>query len=149
MVNKMKKIIVSSKESGNTYKVCSFVSSNSDIELKVPAKIAKEDLASYDIIILASGVYRNNMHKNILAWIDSIEKDTINPNAKVYLFLTWLGRGNSAKLAFDAVKRLFGEKGIKLEDNYTQCFGKGMGLVRASHPDEEDCKNVLSWANEL
>lgn len=30
-----------------------------------------------------------------------------------------------------------------------KCFGKGMGLIRLSHPNEEDYKNVLLWANDL
>lgn len=35
----MKKLIICPKESGNTFKVCSYVSSNSDLELKVTGKI--------------------------------------------------------------------------------------------------------------
>jgi flavodoxin len=145
----MKKLIVCPKESGNTYKVCRYVSSNSNVDLNVVATETKYDLSNYDVIILASGVYMNNVHKDMLTWIQSIEKDTIKANTKVYLFLTWFGRGNSDKATFDAVKALLQSKGITLEDNYMKCFGKGMGLVRMSHPNEEDCKNVLSWANTL
>jgi len=145
----MKKLIVCPKESGNTYKVCSYVSSNSDVELKVVAKTAKYDLPYYDVIILASGVYVNHVHKNILTWINSIEKNTINSNTKVYIFLTWFGRGDSDRVVFNEVKHLLREKDIKLEDSYMKCFGKGMGLIKNSHPNEEDYKNVLLWANEL
>lgn len=145
----MKKLIVCSKESGNTYKVCHYVSSNSDIELKVIDKTTKCDLIDYNVIILASGVYGNHVHKNILTWVNSFEENTINLNAKVYLFLTWFGRGDSDIATFNEVKHSLSVKGIKLEDNYVKCFGKGMGLVRMSHPNEEDYKNVLLWANEI
>ena len=145
----MKKLIVCPKESGNTYKVCNYVSSNSDAELKVVVKTTKCDLSCYDAIILASGVYANHVHKNILAWINSIEINTNSSNTKAYIFLTWIGRGNSDRVAFNEVKHLLEEKGIKLEDNYMKCFGKGMGLIKYSHPNEEDYKNVLQWANEL
>ncbi len=145
----MKKLIVSSRESGNTFKVCQYVSSNSDVEFQSAAKTEKQDLSSYDVIILASGVYGNHVHKSIVKWINSIEKNTITSSAKFYLFLTWFGRGDSDRAAFNEVKHLLGEKGIKLEDNYMKCFGKGMGVVRSSHPNEEDFKNVLLWANEL
>ncbi|NLY81813.1 MAG: hypothetical protein GX078_03400 [Clostridiales bacterium] len=145
----MKKLIVYSKESGNTHKVCSYVSGNSDTDLKVVGKTTKYDLPYYDVIILASGVYMNHVHANILTWINSIEKNTIDSNTKFYLFLTWFGRGNSDKSAFDEVKQLLKAKGIELEDNYMKCFGKGMGMIRISHPNEEDCKNVLLWTNKL
>ena len=148
-VNQMKKLIVCSRESGNTQKVCSYVASNSEIALKVAARTTKEDLACIDVIVLASGVYANHVHKNILRWIDSLEKDIIKPNATIYLFLTWFGRGKSDKAAFNEVKQRLIEKGVKLEDNYMTCFGQGMAVIRSSHPDEEDCKKVLSWANEL
>lgn len=145
----MKKLIVCPKESGNTYKVCSYVANNSEVDLAVVATRTGYDLSSYDVIILASGVYMNTAHKDMVTWIQSIEKDTIKPNTKVYLFLTWFGRGASDKAAFEAVKTVLKSKGIKLEDNFITCFGKGMGLVRISHPDEEDYKNVLSWADSL
>lgn len=145
----MKKLIVCAKESGNTHKVCRYVASNLDVELKVAGKTTMIDLPSYDVIIVASGVYLNRVHKNILRWINSVEKDAINPEAKVYLFLTWFGRGESDEVAFNEVKQLLRGKGITLEDNYIKCFGGGMGVIKTSHPDEEDCKNVLSWAKDL
>lgn len=145
----MKKIIICPKKNGNTFDVCSYVSSNSDVESRVIVKKSKYDLSYYDVIILSSGIYLNHIHKKLLTWIDSIEKDTVDSKTKVYLFLTWFGRGDSDKVAFKEVKDLLREKGIKLEDNYMKCFGKGMGVIRTSHPDETDYKNVLAWVNDL
>lgn len=137
------------KKSGNTYTVCSYVSSHSDVELNVGAKAIQSDLLSYEVIILASGIYLNHVHLNILRWIKGIEQNTINLNTKVYLFSTWFGRGESDKATFNEVKKLLNEKDIKLEDNYMTCFGKGMGMIKTSHPNEEDNKNVLLWAKGL
>lgn len=100
----MKKLIVCPKESGNTFKVCRYLSNNSKIDIKVIAKTTKYDLPYYDAIILASGVYGNHVHKNISTWINSIEKNTINSNTKFYVFLTWFGRGDSDRVAFNEVK---------------------------------------------
>lgn len=145
----MKKLIVCPKESGNTYNVCRYVSSNSDVELKVIATETEYDLSGYDVIILASGVYMNNVHKDMVTWLQGIEKNMINANTKVYMFLTWFGRGSTDKAACNAVKDLLQKKSIKLEDNYMKCFGKGMGLVRISHPNDEEYKKVLSWVTTL
>jgi len=106
-------------------------------------------LPYYDVIILASGVYVGRVHKNIIKWINSIKINTINSNTKVYFFLTWIGRGKSDKVVFDKVKNLLREKGIKLDDNYMKCLGKSFGFIRNSHPNEEEYKNVLLWANKL
>ena len=145
----MKKIILCPKESGNTFNVCQYVSSNSDVDFKDITKTMKNDFVDYDVIILASGVYGNHVHKNIVTWINSIEKNRLNANTKIYVFLTWLGRGNSDKATFNEIKRLLSEKDIKLEESYMKCYGKSFGLIRNSHPNEEDYKNVLLWATKL
>lgn len=61
----MKKMMICPKESGNTYKVASYVSNHSDVTLKIASQTTKDDLAGQDVIILASGVYLNRAHKNI------------------------------------------------------------------------------------
>ncbi len=145
----MKKIILCPKESGNTFNVCQYVSSNSDVEFNDINKTTQNDYANYDVIILASGVYGNHVHKNIVTWISGIKKNCINSNTKIYVFLTWIGRGNSDKATFNEIKRLLSQKNIKLEENYMTCYGKGFGLIRSSHPNEEDYKNVLLWTTKL
>lgn len=143
----MKKLIVCPKPSGNTFKVCDAVAGELGVELKIVDETTRMDLEGYDIVVLASGVYGNHVHNNLIKWIENLRD--INSNTRFYLFLTWFGRGNSDKLAFKEVKNLMEGKGIELGDNYMQCFGKGMGFVRRSHPNEEDCKNVLSWVKNL
>lgn len=142
----MKKLIICSKASGNTYKVCSYLSQNEDIDFEVVNERSKINLGEYDLVILSSGIYGGHVHKNILKWVANLEGDI---NAKFYMFLTWFGREGSDKTALDEVKNVLENKGLKLEDNYVKCFGKGMGVIRRSHPNEEDNKKVLSWVKEL
>ncbi len=75
--------------------------------------------------------------------------DSIKSDAKIYMLFTWIGRGHSDMDAFNEVAQILNEKGIKLENSFIKCFGSAMGIIRKSHPNEEDFKNVLSWVNKL
>lgn len=145
----MKQIILCPKEFGNTFTVCEYLHNNSDADLMVINNPEKRDFSSYDSIILASGVYANHVHKNIVSFLKDIPADSINKSSKIYLFLTWIGRGSSDKSAFNEVKRLLCEKGINIEENYIECYGNVKRIIKKSHPNEEDCKKVLSWMEGL
>jgi len=70
---------------------------------------------------------------------------SIHENAKIYVFLTWLGVGQSDKSAIRGVKNILEEKKMSLESDYMTCYGKGMRIIRYSHPNKEDCEKVLNW----
>jgi hypothetical protein len=61
------------------------------------------------------------------------------------VFLTWFGRGQSDKSAIQGVKKILEEKTMSLENDYMTCFGKGIGIIRYSHPNKEDCEKALNW----
>jgi len=103
-----------------------------------------KDLEKYSSIILCSGVYGDKIHKDLLRWIENIEKSSLNEQAKMYMFLTWFGRGDSEKNAIENAKDILEKKSIRLEDDYITCFG-GKGFVRKNHPNTEDCENILDW----
>ncbi len=145
----MKKLIVCAKTIGNTYKVCSYVRDETGAKLATPGEAAELDLSGYDRIIMASGVYANHPHKGIADWIKSLDKERLAPETKFYLFLTWIGRGSSDKAAFNEMKALFNQKGMRLEDGYAECYGKGMGVIRIGHPDQRDMEKVRSWVEAL
>jgi len=145
----MKKLIICSKKSGNTYKVCSYINSNSNVELKFATDIKKNDLLQYDMIILSSGVYGGTIHNNLLKWINSIDKDSFKKNVKIHLFLTWLGRGKSAKSGYNKVSKFLNEKGLQLDKDYMTCFGKSFYFIRRSHPNIKDLINVVEWVRKL
>ena len=61
------------------------------------------------------------------------------------MFLTWFGRGQSDRTAMKAVRNILEEKSMSLEDDYMTCYGRKLGIIRYSHPNEEDYKRVLNW----
>jgi len=93
----MKKVMVCPKNTGNTHKVCDYVSRKLGIELKVVDGTTGTNLEDCDVVILSSGVYGNHVHENLQTWINSISDGDIKPNAKFYVFFTWFGRGKSIK----------------------------------------------------
>lgn len=141
----MSLLLVCPKSKGNTFYVCSYIAKNSDAELFVINQSEINDLKKYKFIILCSGVYGDKIHKNLLRWIGQIEKKAIHENVKIYMFLTWFGRGQSDKNALKEVKTILEKKKISLEDDYITCYGSGMGIIRYNHPNKEDCEKVLNW----
>ncbi len=144
-----KKLMVCPKKTGNTYKVCSYAAEQLGANMQIAEQSAAADLSQYDTVILASGVYGGQAHKNILSWIRDGQMDAIKPDAKIYVLLTWIGRGKSDRDAFECIRGVLAEKGRKPEADYMTCFGRGMGFIKASHPDKEDLENVLGWAQNL
>ncbi|MPM17971.1 hypothetical protein SDC9_64371 [bioreactor metagenome] len=145
----MKTLVICPKKSGNTHHVCQYVCSSSGAELMALGGAAGPDLGGFDIIIFASGIYAGRLHKNILEFAKNIQPAALKPGVKIYMFMTWFGRGGSDQMAMTELRKTLDEKGLTLEENYMTCFGKGMGVVRMSHPNDADCKNVLAWVKEL
>ena len=141
----MSVLLVCPKSKGNTFKVCRYVANNSDAELSVLDQSQGNDLKKYRSIILCSGVYGGEAHKDLLRWLNQIEKTSIHENAKIYVFLTWLGVGQSEKSAIKGLKNILEEKKMSLENDYMTCYGQGMRIIRHGHPNKEDCERVLKW----
>ncbi|MBD3417874.1 hypothetical protein GF412_02730 [Candidatus Micrarchaeota archaeon] len=80
----------------------------------------------------------------MLGWLKEIERTSINENAKIYVFLTWFGRGQSDKSAIKGVKEILERKKMRLEDDYLACYG-GRLIIRHGHPNKEDCERALNW----
>ncbi len=145
----MRKLFVCPKQSGNTYTVCNYVSKHADIDLKIVNKQEIFRLDEYKTIILCSGVYMGKAHINLTKWLKNIEKNQIGKNTKVYMFMTWFGRGNSDRNVLEKIDFDLKRIDAKLEDNYSTCFGQGMGIIRIGHPDNTDFENILTWVNKL
>lgn len=145
----MKKIILCPKNSGNTYEVCKYVSKETKSELKVIDQGSHIQAEEYDVIILASGIYGGHIHKNISGWIKNLNVSQNIKTAKIFLFVTWLGRGKSDKDAFEETKNLLKCKGINLQENYMECYGRSFKIIKRNHPNEDDKKKVLEWAEKL
>ncbi|NLL62908.1 MAG: hypothetical protein GX241_01490 [Ruminococcaceae bacterium] len=145
----MKKLIVCPKSSGNTHKVCDYVSKRSDFELEVVGSNNNTDLKECEVLILSSGVYGGHAHKNLLNFVKNLKSNNVNPDVKIYLFLTWFGMGSSNEAARKEINDLLAQNGLKLEEEYINCYGQGMVIIKRNHPDYNDKEKVLTWAREL
>ena len=145
----MKKLMVCPKKSGNIYKCGHQVSENSDTNLLVIEGLDNVNLSEYDVIILSSGVYGGHVHKRLQKWMLNNQLDTIKKDAKIYLFLTWIGRKETDKQTFENIKNTLASINITLEDSYMKCYGNAMRIIRRSHPNQEDFESVLLWVKDL
>jgi flavodoxin len=145
----MSKLLICPKQRGNTFTVCDYISKHTDSDLKFANEQESFQLEDYNTIILCSGVYGGNAHNNLVKWVESITKDQIVNNTKFYMFMTWFGRGKSDKTVLEKIDFKLKRVNIKLEDNYSTCFGQGMGIIRMGYPNNTDFEKVLKWVNSL
>jgi menaquinone-dependent protoporphyrinogen IX oxidase len=116
-------LLVCPKSKGNTFNVCSYVANNSDAELSVLNQSQVNNLKKYTSIILCSGLIGGKVHNDLLRWLNQIERTSIHENAKIYVFLTWIGRGQTDKSAIEEVKNILEKKKMSLENDYMTCYG--------------------------
>lgn len=140
----MNSLLVCPRIKGNTFDIATYVTENSDAELLILNQMEDVDLGKYRAVILCSGVYGGNIHKNLLKWLNEIEKSQSGVDTKFYLLLTWFGRGHSDEEAFKKVESLFEKSNFQLETDYMTSYG-GKALIRYGHPNEDDFEKVLRW----
>ncbi|HHU36756.1 MAG TPA: hypothetical protein GXZ47_05960 [Treponema sp.] len=145
----MSVLLICPKKSGNTFTVCEFVSKHAAIDLKVVNEREHYRIDDYKTIILSSGVYMGKPHVNLTKWLETITKKEIDTSTKFYMFMTWFGRGKSDKTVMRKIDSYLSRVDAKLEENYSTCFGQGMGLVRMGHPDSTDLEKTLNWVKAL
>ncbi|MDC7124829.1 MAG: hypothetical protein PQJ46_04640 [Spirochaetales bacterium] len=145
----MKMIILCPKSSGNTYTVVKNVSERLKIEQEVINPESRIDISKYDVLILSSGVYMDQVHKSIRNWVSNLPEADNPQSPRFYLFMTWLGRGKSNVTAFNDLKNQLGKKGYTMDENYTDCFGKSFGVIRREHPNETDFEKIMNWIENI
>ncbi|AEV30522.1 hypothetical protein SpiGrapes_2765 [Sphaerochaeta pleomorpha str. Grapes] len=145
----MSTLFVSAKEDGNTFKVLSAVSLALGSDFVTAADPIFPQLKKYDTIVLGSGVYANRVHRNLLSWLDILCAEDFKEGSKVYLFMTWIGRGSSNKATFNSLASYLAEKNIDLQPSWMECYGNMKKLIWPSHPNEQDILKVIDWAKGL
>lgn len=106
-------------------------------------------MKNYEIIILCSGIYGGNPHSNLSDWIEELDSEDINESIKFYMFVTWFGQGDSDKKTMGKINYKLNKINATLQNDYMSCYGEKMFFIRRGHPDEEDCKKVLEWVENL
>jgi flavodoxin len=141
------KIILCSKESGNTRKIGDAIAAENNWELiRITGKEVL-DLSNYESVIVCSGVYGGFPHKNLLAFIRNLNEE--HAPRKVHVLLTWLGRGKSDQKAFKHIEEEFLKKGISVSPEYKKVLGQSFGVFHIGKPNNEDIKSCVEWAKNL
>jgi 8-oxo-dGTP pyrophosphatase MutT (NUDIX family)/flavodoxin len=145
----MKTVVICPKAKGNTFTVCSYAARETGADLKILSRDTDLNLSDYDGIIFGSGVYAGKLHKSLSVLLGTLKKDAVKPGCRLYLFLTWFGRGHSDSDAFREAGHILSENGLLLEPDTASCFGAGFGFIRTGHPDEADLRNMLTWVKRI
>ena len=138
-------LIVCPKERGNTYRVCRYAAEQLGCTLGIIARNDALDLKKYDTVLLASGIYGKQIHESLANWISGLSGDL---NSRFYLFTTSLSPGDYQH-AHRQTEQLLEQRGLKLEEDHMNCYGRNFLFFRLRHPNETDRRNVLAWVKQL
>ena len=142
-------ILYASVHHGNTKRVTEVMAKILEAELVDVTKETPPELASYDLIGFASGIYFQDFHKAVNQWM---ERAPFAPGQKVFLAATCGAPfGNFTRKAQKRLKA----KGAKIAGTF-QCrgfdtfgpFGK-IGGIAKGHPTSEDLARAEQFAREL
>ncbi len=141
----MEMLIVCPKDRGNTYQVCRYAAEQLGCSLGIIARGDALDLKEYETVLLASGIYGKKIHESLAHWITELPGDLKN---RFYLFTTSLSPGDYQH-ARRQVQQLLEQRGLKLEEDHMNCFGKNFLFFRLCHPNDADRRNVLAWVKQI
>lgn len=141
-------IIYYSKHHGNTKKLLDAIAAKNDVTLIDVSAAAEADLAEYDRIGFASGIYYSKFHKSLLEFA---EKNMPDGKQTFFIYTYGAEKVGYTKAINEAVKphktEVLGEFG---------CFGfntygpfKIIGGIAKGHPDDTDLANALAFYEKL
>lgn len=142
-------IVYYSKHHGNTKKLVDAIASQYEITLIDATETKAADLAEYDCIGFASGIYFSSFAKQIL----SFAENNLPENKKVF-FINTCGF-QSPIIYFDAIRKIAKAKECK-ELGAFQCLGydtfgpfKAVGGIAKGHPNENDINNAVKFYQSI
>jgi flavodoxin len=150
LINKeaqMDNLILCSKETGNTRRICDAIAGLAGWESRKISGNDVFDLSGYNTVIIGTGVYGGLPHKNITAFIRKQEKSQVP--REVHVLITWLGRGKSDRSAFRHIQKECLLKGIAVSPDYAKFLGHSFGVLHVGHPDEQEISKAKAWAQSL
>lgn len=112
------------------------------------AEAASANLMAYDCIGLASGIYFQKFHADILDWAEKM----LPAGKKVFLLYTC---GSKQGRYTDAIRRIVESKGARLVGSYGcrgfDTFGpfKLVGGIAKGHPDEREIAGAAEFYRRL
>lgn len=141
-------IIYYSKHHSNTKKVIDALAENNDITLIDATKTDTQNLAEYDLIGFASGIYYSKFHKSVL----NFAKNNLPANKKVFFIYTY---GAKKEGYTKAIQEIVSEKSAHIVGEYG-CFGfntfgpfKLIGGIAKGHPDNAELQDAVKFYSSI
>lgn len=141
-------IVYYSKHHGNTKKLLDAIALKHDVVLIDVTAKASVNLATYDRIGFASGIYYSKFHKSLLKFAE----ENLPENKPVFFLYTY---GAEKKGYTDAIEAIAKKKNAKILGSYG-CFGfntfgpfKLIGGIAKGHPNNNDIANAVAFYEEL
>ncbi len=144
-------IIYYSEHRNNTKKVLEAIKEQCQVGLVPIQEVDTINLADYERIGFASGIYHAKFAPGLYKYIES-HKDELKGKET---FLVATGGGGNNQKVFDAFGELLKEAQATVLGSYYcngwDCYGpfKLMGGIHKKHPDEKDCKEAVSFYKGL
>ncbi len=142
----MNGIVVYYSRTGNTGKIAKAISEEikgQEYNLKMFNK-SEISLDEIDTIFVGSGIYGGKLDNQVKDFILSLSDKSYN----IAVFITRAGVGK----AYINEIRDFIEKvrnnGNKANDNFFECYGKGI-IFHRKYPRQEDFKKIVNWVKNI
>lgn len=141
-------IVYHSEHHGNTKKLLDAIAAQEGVTLVEAGDASKVDVSSYDLVGLASGIYYQKFHKDVLNWAEQNL-----PQGKRVFFLYTYGVKRNGYL--DAIKQIAVSKGAKIVGSYGcpgfDTFGpfKLIGGIAKGRPNGEDIAGFKEFFADL
>ncbi len=140
-------IIYVSIHHGNTKKVVDAIAREYEVDLIDAAQVEMANLAEYDLIGFASGIYGFNLHQSIISFAST----NLPQNKKIFLLTTSAMNKDFSKSFMDAIAGKNAEVVGKYSCHGYNTFGpfKLVGGTSKGHPDDKDMANAIAFYKEL
>lgn len=141
-------IVYHSEHHGNTKKLLDALAKQGDVTLVEAKATPQLDVSCYDVIGLASGIYYQKFHKDVLNWAEQ----NLPQGKKVFFIYTYGVKRNSY---LDTIGQIAVSKGAKIMGSYGcpgfDTFGpfKLVGGIAKGRPNEEDITEAVKFFNGL
>ena len=141
-------VVYYSKHHGNTKKLLDAIADRHDLTLINAAEVAHADLAPYDLVGFASGIYYSKFHKSVL----QLAENDLPRGKKVFFLYTY---GAEKKGYTEAIGKAVAGKDAQVLGEYG-CFGfntfgpfKLIGGIAKGHPTADELSGAVKFFESL
>lgn len=133
----MKIAIRYASKSGNTKKIADAIGKAANVPAKAVDTPLKEPV---DLLFIGASLYAGRIDGTMKAFLEGL---TAERAKRVVIFSTAAGD----KRPDDEIREILAKKGIAVDSESFHCRGKFL-LANRSHPDDNDCRRAMKFAEE-